>query len=131
MFRFGKKGKLAPRYTGPFEVIKEVGKAAYQLRLPAQLSGVHDVFHVSMLRKCLSDAMSVVNLEDIEIQDGVTYKEQQMRILDTKEKVLRNKSIRLVKVLWRHHGVEEATWERKCNDPNSPPPPPPWDDITY
>ena len=80
-------------------MIKVVGKAAYQLQLPAQLSEVHDVFHVSMLRKCLSDAMSVVNLEDIEVQDGVTYEEQPVRILDTKEKVFRNKIIRLVKVL--------------------------------
>ena len=106
VFRFLKKGKLAPRYIGPFEVIKVVDKAAYQLQLPAQLSEVHDVFHVSMLRKCLSDATPVVNLEDIEVQDGVTYKEQPVRILDTKEKVFRNKIIRLVKVLWLHHGVE-------------------------
>ena len=111
VFRFGKKGKLAPRYIGPFEVIKVVGKAAYQLQLPTQLSEVHDVFHVSMLRKCLSDATSVVNLEDIEVQDGVAYEEQPVGIFDTKEKVLRNKIIRLVKVLWQHHGVEEATWE--------------------
>ena len=82
VFRFGKKGKLAPRYIGPFEVIKVIGKAAYQLQLPAQLSEVHDVFHVSMLRKCLSDATPVVNLEDIEVQDGVTYEEQSVRILD-------------------------------------------------
>ena len=111
VFRFGKKGKLAPRYTGPFEVIKVVGKAAYQLRLPIQLSGVHDVFHVSMLRKCQSDATPVVDLEDIEIQDGATYEEQPVKILDTKEKVLCNKVLRLVKVLWQHHGVEEVTWE--------------------
>ena len=81
------------------------------MQLPAQWSEVHDVFHVSMLRKCLSDAIPVVNMEDIEVQDGVTYEEQPVRILDTKEKVLRNKIIRLVKVLWQHHGVEEATWE--------------------
>ena len=60
----------SPRYIGPFEVIKVVGKTAYQFQLPAQLSEVHDVFHVSMLRKCLSDATPVVNLEDIEVQDG-------------------------------------------------------------
>ena len=65
VLRFDKKGKLAPRYIGPFEVIKVVGKAAYQLRLPSQLFGVHDVFHVSMLRKCQSNAMPVVDLEDI------------------------------------------------------------------
>ena len=109
VFRFGKKGNLALRYIGPFEVIKVVGKAAYQLRLPALLFEVRDVFHVLMLRKCLSDATPVVNLEDIKVQDGVTYGEQPVRILDTKEKVLRNKIIRLVKVLWQHHGVEEAT----------------------
>ena len=111
VFRFSKKGKLAPRYIGPFEVIKVVGKTAYQLQLPTQLSGVHDVFHVSMLRKCQSDATPVVDLEDIAIQNGATYEEQPMKILDTKEKLLRNKVIRLVKVLWQHHGVEEATWE--------------------
>ena len=83
------------------------------MQLPAQWSKVHDVFHVSKLRKCLSDTMPVVNMEDIEVQDGVTYEEQPVRILDTKEKVLRNKIIRLVKVLWQHHGVEEATWEPK------------------
>ena len=85
LFRFGKKGKLAPRYIGPLEVIKVVGRAAYQLQLPAQWSEVHDVFHISMLRKCLSDAMPVVNLEDIEVQDGVTDEEQPVRILDTKK----------------------------------------------
>ena len=106
VFRFGKKGKLAPRYTGPFEVIKVVGKATYQLRLPAQLFGVYDVFHVSMLRNCQPDATLVVELEDIEIQDGAIYEEQPVKILDTKEKVHRNKIIRLVKVLWQHHGVE-------------------------
>ena len=88
-----------------------MGKEAYQLRLPTQLSGVHDVFHVSMLRKCQSDTTSIVDLEDIEIQDGATYEKQPVKILDTKEKVLHNKIIQLVKVLWPHHGVEEATWE--------------------
>ena len=93
MFRFGKKGKLAARYIGPFEVIKVVGKAVYQLRLLDQLFEVHDVFHVSMLRKCLSNTTPIVNLEDIEVQDGVTYEEQPVRILNTKENVFRNKII--------------------------------------
>ena len=93
VFRFSKKGKLALRYTEPFEVIKVVGKAAYQLQLPAQLSGVHNMFHVSMLRKCQSDATPLVNLQDIEIQDGVAYEEQPVKILDAKEKLLCNKVI--------------------------------------
>ena len=111
VFIIGNKGKLAPRYIEPFEVIKVVGKTAYQLQLLAQLFEVHDVFDVSMLRECLSNATPVINLEDIEVQDGATYEEQPVRILDTKEKVLRNKIIQLVKVLLQHHGVEEATWE--------------------
>ena len=81
------------RRDGSFEVIKVVGKAVYQLRLPAQLFGVHDVLHVSMLRKCQSDETPVVELEDIEIQDGGTYEEQPVKILDTEEKVLYNKVI--------------------------------------
>ena len=93
VFRFNKKGKLEPRYIWSFEVIKVVGKAVYQLRLPAQLFGVHDVFHMSMSRKCQSDATPVVDLEDIRIQDGGTYEEQPVKILDTEEKVLCNKVI--------------------------------------
>ena len=88
-----------------------MGKAAYQLRLPAQFSGVHDVFHVSMLRKCQSDATTVVDLEDIEIQEGATFEQQPMKILETKEKVFCNKVIRLMNVLWQHYRVEEAPWE--------------------
>ena len=73
-------------------MIKVVGKAAYQLQLPAQWFEVHDVFHLSMLRMCLSDAMPVVNLEDIEVQDRVTYEEQLVRILDTKGMCFATKS---------------------------------------
>lgn len=115
VFRFGKKGKLAPRYVGPFEIIDKKGEVAYQLALPPQLGNVHDVFHVSMLRKYEPDPSHVLSIPDIQLQENATYEERPVQILDVKEQVLRNKVISLVKVLWQHHGVEEATWELKSD----------------
>ena len=109
--RFGIRGKLAPRYIGPFEILERVGEVAYRLALPMQLAGVHNVFHVSMLRKYEPDASHVLNWQELDLQADASYDEVPREILDTKEQVLRGKTIRLVKVLWRHHGVEEATWE--------------------
>ncbi|KAM6542984.1 hypothetical protein CsatB_029777 [Cannabis sativa] len=109
--RFGKKGKLSPRFIGPFEILEKVGQVAYRLALPPALSGVHNVFHVSMLRKYVSDTTHILSYEDIELQTDLSYEEQPVQILDRKEKVLRNKTIPLVKVLWRNSKVEEATWE--------------------
>jgi hypothetical protein len=107
--RFGLKGKLSPRYIGPFEAIERVGAVAYRLRLPESMSQVHDVFHVSTLRKCLSDPSQVTTVEAIPVQEDLTYEETPIQILDRKEKVLRNKSIPLVKVLWRGQKYEEPT----------------------
>ena len=109
--RFGKKGKLSPRYIRPFEILERIGKSAYKLALPPKLSGVHDVFHVSMLRKYLWDPSHVLSYETIDIDPELSYQEQPVKILDRKEKELRNKTIPLVKVLWKNHAVEEATWE--------------------
>ncbi|XP_060965562.1 uncharacterized protein LOC133034487 [Cannabis sativa] len=109
--RFGKKGKLSPRFIGPFEILEKVGQVAYRLALPPSLSAVHNVFHVSMLRKYVSDPMHVLSYEMLELQPDLSYDEQPVQILDRKEKVLRTKTISLVKVLWRNSKVEEATWE--------------------
>ncbi|KAM6580404.1 hypothetical protein CsatA_004178 [Cannabis sativa] len=109
--RFGKKGKLSPRFIGPFEILEKVGQVAYRLALPPSLSAVHNVFHVSMLRKYVSDPMHVLSYEALELQPDLSYDEQPVQILDKKEKVLRTKTISLVKVLWRNSKVEEATWE--------------------
>ncbi|XP_059663370.1 uncharacterized protein LOC132309034 [Cornus florida] len=112
IFRFGKTiGKLAPRYIGPFEIIQRVCEEAYRLALPLQFSHVHDVFHVSMLRKYHPDPSHVVEWHNLPLKEDASYIEQPIQVLDRKEKVLRNKTISLVKVLWRHHDVEEATWE--------------------
>ncbi|KAL5555342.1 hypothetical protein UlMin_037578 [Ulmus minor] len=113
VMRFGKKGKLSPRYIGPFEILERIGKVAYRLALPPELSYVHNVFHVSMLRRYVSDPSHVLENEPIEVHKDLTYEEQPVQILDRKDKTLRNKVISLVKVLWRNHKVEEATWERE------------------
>ncbi|KAL5542213.1 hypothetical protein UlMin_009923 [Ulmus minor] len=113
LYHPGKKGKLSPRYIGPFEILERVGKVAYKLALPSELAAVHNVFHVSMLRKYVSDPSHVLESEPIEVREDLTYQEQPVQILDRKDKALRNKVIPLVKVLWRNHKVEEATWERE------------------
>ena len=113
VMRFGKKGKLSPRFVGPFEVLERIGVVAYRLALPPSLSAVHNVFHVSMLRKYISDSSHVLNYEPLQLNQDLTYEEKPVRILDTKEKELRNKRIPLVKVLWKNHSTEEATWERE------------------
>ena len=98
--KFGKQGKLAPRYIGPFEVLERVGTIAYRLALPLNLSGVHKVFHVSMLRKYTPDLAHVVDWGEITVDTYGTFKEGPMRILDSRDKVLQRKTVRLVKVLW-------------------------------
>ena len=109
--RFRKKGKLSPRFVGPFEILKRIRKVAYELALPPTLVGVHNVFHVSMLRKYISDPSHVLNYEPLKIKDNLTYEEIPIQILDCKDHVLRTKTISLVKVLWKNHTVEEASWE--------------------
>ncbi|XP_030511775.2 uncharacterized protein LOC115726158 [Rhodamnia argentea] len=109
--RFGKKGKLSPRYVGPFEILERIGTLAYRLALLPSLSQVHNVFHVSMLRKYEPDPTHVLDHKVVEVDDRVSYVERSIRIEDKKEQVLRNKTIPLVKVMREHHGVEGATWE--------------------
>ncbi|KAM2188262.1 hypothetical protein ACFX1R_031828 [Malus domestica] len=109
--RFGKRGKLSPRYIRPYEITERIGEVAYRLELPPELSKVHNVFHVSMLRHHISDPSHVIPPQPLEINPDLTYDEEPVTILDWKDKVLRNKTVSLVKVLWRNHSVEEATWE--------------------
>ncbi|KAL5570607.1 hypothetical protein UlMin_027182 [Ulmus minor] len=113
VIRFGKRGKLNPRYIGPYEILERVGKTAYRLALPPNLASVHNVFHVSMLKKYVSDKSHVLEQEPIEIHEDLSFEEKPVRILDYKIKTLRNKDIPLVKVLWRNQKTEEATWERE------------------
>ncbi|XP_071906072.1 uncharacterized protein [Coffea arabica] len=103
--------KLQPRFVGPYKIIQRVGNVAYKLELPPSLSRIHNVFHVSMLKKYHPDPSHVLQPENIEIDETLTYEERPVKLLDRKVKELRNKQIPLVKVLWKNHGVEEATWE--------------------
>ena len=111
--RFGKKGKLSPRYVGPFEIIECISEMAYRLALPLALSRLHDVFHMSMQKKYFHDLSHVLSYESLDVDPKLTYEEKLVEILDWKDKVLFNKIVSLVKVLWCNHVVEEATWEAK------------------
>ncbi|XP_060210790.1 uncharacterized protein LOC132637769 [Lycium barbarum] len=107
--RFGQKGKLSPRFIGPYEVLERVGPVAYILALPSELDKIHNVFHVSMLRRYRSDPSYILPVESIEVNPDMTYEEEPIRILAREIKELRNKKIPLVKVLWRYHSGKKAT----------------------
>ncbi|KAK1419615.1 hypothetical protein QVD17_28835 [Tagetes erecta] len=109
--RFGKKGKLSPRFVGPFKITKKVGKVAYQLELPEEMNGIHDVFHVSNLRKCLSDETLKMPLQDVEINEQLKFVEQPLQIEDRQTKKLKRKKLELVKVKWNSRRGPEYTWE--------------------
>ena len=111
--RFGKRGKLSPRFIGPFEILERVGTVAYRLALPPSMSGVHEVFHVSMLWCYTPDPAHVVDWGEIEVNTYGTFEEGPMSIVDSWDQVFRNNTVRLVRVLWQHRGVEESTWERE------------------
>jgi hypothetical protein len=113
MRRFKVKGKLSPRFIGPFRIFRRVGEMAYQLELPDHLSDVHDVFHVSQLKKCLRVPKEQLPMEELSVQGDLTYTEYPIKILDTLTQVTINKVIKMCKVQWSHHGEDEATWERE------------------
>ena len=109
--RFRKRGKLSPRYNGPYMIVERIGEVAYRLEFPYDLDRIHDVFHVSMLRKYITDPSHVLTEQLVEIQENLTYEEEPVQIIDRREQVLGSKTIPLVKVLGRSHTIEEATWE--------------------
>ena len=112
--RFDKRGKLSPRFIGPFEILERIDTVAYRLALPPSMSSVHEVFHVSMLRRYTLDPTHVVDWGEIEVDTDGTFEEAPMCIMDSQDQVLRRKTVRLVRVLWQHRGVDESTWE--CED---------------
>ncbi|XP_057965290.1 uncharacterized protein LOC131155859 [Malania oleifera] len=111
VMRFGKKGKLSPRYIRPFEILERIRPVAYRGALPPSLSKVHDVFHVSVLRKYMPDPSHMLSYEPLEIRDALAYEEVPVQILDQNVRKLHTKEIALVKVMWWNHVVEEASWE--------------------
>jgi hypothetical protein len=106
--RFGVKGKLAPRYIEPFEILEICGSIAYRLQLPFQLAAVHNL---SQLRKCVKVPTEIIDPQTIEIEANLTYTEHPIRVLDTKERSTRRETIRMFKIQWNHHTEEESTWE--------------------
>ncbi|WMV29983.1 hypothetical protein MTR67_023368 [Solanum verrucosum] len=111
VIRFGKKGKLSPRYVASYPVSRHVGKVSYKLELPNDLASVHPVFHVAFLKKCVGDPISIVPLESLYIKENLYYEEVPVDILDKQVRKLINEEIAYVKVLWRNQLVEGATWE--------------------
>ena len=112
--RYGKRGKLSSRFIGPFKILERIDIVAYRLALPPSMSGVHEVFHVSMLRKYTPDPAHRVDWGQIEVDTYGTFEEGLVCIVDSRDHVLRRKTVRLLLVLWLYYGVEESTWE--CED---------------
>ncbi|GJV46814.1 putative reverse transcriptase domain-containing protein [Tanacetum coccineum] len=111
--RFGKRGKLNPRYVGPFKVLEKVGSVAYKLELPQELSRVHNTFHVSNLKKCYSDEPLAVPLEGLHVNDKLRFVKEPVKIMDREVKLLKQSRIPIVKVRWNSRRGPEFTWERE------------------
>ncbi|WMV24397.1 hypothetical protein MTR67_017782 [Solanum verrucosum] len=114
VLRFCKKGKLSPRYIGPYPILKRVGKVSYELDLPNELAPVHLVFHFSMLKKCIGDLVSIIPLEGLGFDESLSYEEIPVEILDRQVKRLRNKEV-ASKVFMEESLVEGATWEAEAD----------------
>jgi hypothetical protein len=109
--RFGIKGKLAPRYIGPYEIVEACGPVAYKLKLPPKMSAIHNVFHVSQLKNCVHLPTKVIAEPEVEIELDLSYQDYPSKVLDCKERSTRAKSIKMYKIQWSNHLEEEATWE--------------------
>jgi hypothetical protein len=109
--RFGVKGKLAPHYIGPFPILEKCGIVAYKLDMPPSLAGVHDIFHVSQLKKCLQAPVDVMLPEVTTLEADLSYPEHLIKVLDQKDRVMRHKTIKFFKIQWSNHSEEEATWK--------------------
>ncbi|GKA32482.1 hypothetical protein Tco_0718849 [Tanacetum coccineum] len=110
---FGKKEKIAPRFVGPFEIAEKIGPVAYRLRLPEELNGVHDTFHVSNLKNCLADPTLQIPLDEIQVDAKLNFVEEPMEILEREFKKLKRSKIAIVKVRWNTKRGPEFTWERE------------------
>jgi hypothetical protein len=114
--RFGVKGKLAPRYIGPFEILETCGPVAYHLQLPPQLAAIHDIFHICQLMKCVKVPTEIIYPQAIEIESHLTYTEHSIKVLDTKERSTRRETIKMFKIQWNHHTKKymkvDLQWER-------------------
>ena len=113
VIRFVSRGKLNPRFIGPFQILGRVGEVAYRLELPSSLVGVHDVFHVSQLKRYVHDPTHVLDHTHLAVRPNMTYEESPVSILDRREKFLKTRVIPFVRVRWGTRSEADSTWERE------------------
>ncbi|GKD57855.1 hypothetical protein Tco_1291242 [Tanacetum coccineum] len=113
VIHFGKRGNLNPRYIGPFKILERIGLVAYKLEVPEELSNVHNTFHVSNLKKCLSDKSLLILMKELRLDDKLSFVEEPMEIMDREVKQLKQSRIPIVKVRWNSNIGPEFTWERE------------------
>ena len=109
VIRFGKIGKLTPRYIGPFEILNRINNVSYRLALPSDLSHIHPVFHISMLRKYIPHPSHALPVQEVTIGEDLSYEENPIAVLDRQVRRLRNKEISMIKVQWQRHNAKEST----------------------